>query len=102
MCDWCLGSFYTSFLTYLNDYNNNIYSWHTCDYYVFDWNAAECQVNNYEANIYGSNFVNCDWNDYELEGACGWCGTCDSATIISEINSNEPYCGNVGNEGFLS
>jgi hypothetical protein len=46
--------------------------------------------------------MDCDWNDYQYWAGCGWCGTCDSSTIISEINSNEPYFGNVGNEGFLS
>ncbi len=40
--DWCEGTFLSEFTAYVQEYNNDIYSWGTCQHEVYDFNDLDC------------------------------------------------------------
>jgi hypothetical protein len=75
---------------YHNDLNNEIYSWTTCDFYVFDYNRVDCSVTNikysscsdYSGTI-GSSLVILSNGFTSASNDCKW--------ALSSINLEKPW-----------
>eukprot|EP00347_Sterkiella_histriomuscorum_P021608 403333387 len=42
--DYCENSAYNQITSYAADYASKVYTWTTCDYYIFDFNSLDCSI----------------------------------------------------------
>lgn len=42
---WCEDTAYTDITTYASNYANYMYTWTTCDFYMYDFNSLDCSLN---------------------------------------------------------
>lgn len=78
MIDECRDDMFTDISTYINNYNANAYSWHTCSaYYTWYYNDIDCQVT-----------LSFPW----CNGADKCCGvSCSTSTFESYLNLYKPW-----------
>ncbi|CDW71340.1 ig family protein [Stylonychia lemnae] len=99
--NYCEDNLFNQIDDYMTDYRNgDIYSWTTCDFYVFDYNAVDCSIENVR-------FSECsDWSgtlgssdDYISNGVNAANNDCKWA--LSSINTEKPwYSTNCRNDQF--
>ena len=64
---------------YLADYNDNVYTWHTCHHYSYDMGNMDCDVTNLD-------FASC--NGADIHPGIGGCNT---AGYLQELNDYKPW-----------
>ena len=88
---FCENNSYSDINTYMTNYHNYMYTWTTCNYYVYDFNEIDCRLadlkfdncNRYAGHPSGSStyhYYNVNYNSYE---DCTW--------TLTEINDKKPW-----------
>ncbi len=42
--NYCETTLRSQLTSYIQDYNSNMYSWSTCDYYYYDYSQTDCSI----------------------------------------------------------
>lgn len=89
VANWCDSTLLSELTTYMLDYNDDIYSWSTCDYYYYDYNRINCLIPDIDFNsctassgtlgsaVYHSSGIYASWED------CTW--------VLGLANSKKPW-----------
>ena len=84
--EYCEDTAYNKLTTYVSNYNSYIYSWTTCDYYIFDYNSLDCSLADVkfkDCDRFSGNNTGSDVNHTGTVEDCTW--------PISSINTYKPW-----------